>query len=69
MIVLTEVVDRLTVEFAGTISRDAVEVVVEDVAAGWRDAPIQAFIPLLAENVARRHLKGLDTAAGRFLVS
>jgi Protein-tyrosine-phosphatase-like, N-terminal domain len=54
---LTEVVDRLSVEFAGQFSEEVVETVVEDVAARWKDAPVQAFVPVLTARFARDRLR------------
>jgi len=59
---LMEVVDRLSVEFHGEFSQDEIEVVVEQTTARWNDAPVQAFVPLLAENMARKRLKRLLAA-------
>jgi len=59
---LTDVIDRLSVEFQGEFSQDAVEVVVKQAAAKWEGAPVQVFIPLLAENAARRRLKSVPGA-------
>jgi hypothetical protein len=56
---LVDVVDRLALEFEGEFSHDKVETVVEESAASWKDATVQTFIPLLAEKVSRRRLKGL----------
>lgn len=59
---LVEVVDQLIGEFDGRFSRGAVETVVADVAARWKDAPIQAFVPLLTARIARDRLKSTGAA-------
>ena len=55
-----EITDKLTSKFAGTdgpLSDQDVADAVHDAADDLRDAPIQAFVPLITENVARNHLQ------------
>jgi hypothetical protein len=59
---LMEVVDRLSVEFAGDLPQDMVEVVVRRTAAQWDGAPVQGYIPLLTENAARKYLRHVVAA-------
>jgi hypothetical protein len=59
---LMEVVDRLSVEFAGDLPQDTVEVVVRRTAAQWDGAPVQGYIPLLTENAARKYLRHVVAA-------
>jgi hypothetical protein len=59
---LMEVVDRLSVEFAGDLPQDMVEVVVMRTAAQWDGAPVQGYIPLLTENAARKYLRHVVVA-------
>jgi hypothetical protein len=61
---LMEVVDRLSVEFAGDLPQDTVEVVVKRTAAQWDGAPVQGYIPLLAENAARKYLRHVVATQG-----
>ena len=57
---LIEVVDRLSVEFAGELPQDTVEIVVKRTAAQWDGAPVQGYIPLLTENAARQKSLAFD---------
>ena len=59
---LMEVVDRLSVEFAGDLPQDMVEVVVRRTAAQWDGAPVQGYIPLLTETAARKYLRHVVAA-------
>lgn len=55
-----EITDKLTSKFAGAdgpLSDQDVADAVHDAADHLRDAPIQAFVPLITENVARNHLQ------------
>ena len=61
---LIEVVDRLSVEFAGELPQDTVEIVVKRTAAQWDGAPVQGYIPLLTENAARKYLRHVVAAQG-----
>jgi len=67
--VLTDVVDRSNEESAGQVSQDSIEAVVVGTAARWKDAPVQDYIPLLAERAARSRLKKIMAAASNALAS
>ena len=57
---MDEITDRLTSKFAGSdgpLSDQDVADAVHDAADELRDAPIQAFVPLITENVARNELQ------------
>lgn len=59
--------DRLKDEFAGIFSPETVEEVLHDSALRWRDAPIQAHVPLLAERLAKERLRAVAQAGGQIV--
>ena len=50
-------VDRLTVTFKDSVSRETVSVIVEESAQALSDARVKTFVPLLAERSAKRRIK------------
>jgi protein-tyrosine-phosphatase len=56
--------DRLVDEFAGVFSRETVIDTLEDSAARWDQARIQAHIPVLAERFARERLRAAAQVRG-----
>jgi hypothetical protein len=50
-------VDRLTVTFKDSITRETVSAIVEESAQLWSDARVKTFVPLLAERSAKRRIK------------
>jgi protein-tyrosine-phosphatase len=56
---------RLTEEFAGIFSPETVEEVLHDSVLRWRDAPIQTYVPVLAERFSRGRLKAVAQAGGQ----
>lgn len=59
--------DRLKDEFAGIFSPETVEEVLHDSALRWRDAPIQAHVPVLAERFAKERLRAVAQAGGQIV--
>ncbi|HET6790859.1 MAG TPA: arsenate reductase ArsC [Actinomycetota bacterium] len=59
--------DRLKDEFAGIFSPETVEEVLHDSALRWRDAPIQAHVPVLAERLAKERLRAVAQAGGQIV--
>ena len=55
--------ERLVAEFNGTFSRETVMNCLKDTAKRWADAPVQAFVELLAERFARESLRAAAQAA------
>jgi hypothetical protein len=53
---------RLYSEFDGVIDAQQIEAVIEDSLTRWADAPIQTYIPVLAERYARERLRELAGA-------
>ena len=50
-------VDRLTVTFHDSVSRETVSAIVEESAQALSDARVKTFVPLLAERSAKRRIK------------
>lgn len=59
--------DHLKDEFAGIFSPETVEEVLHDSALRWRDAPIQAHVPVLAERFAKERLRAVAQAGGQIV--
>jgi hypothetical protein len=59
--------DRLRDEFAGIFSPETVEEVLQDSALRWKEAPIQAHVPVLAERFAKERLKAVAQAGGQIV--
>ena len=59
--------DRLKDEFTGIFSPETVEEVLHDSALRWRDAPIQAHVPVLAERFAKERLRAVAQAGGQIV--
>ena len=64
---LTGAQQRLVVEFEGVFSPETVAETVQDSAARWADAPIQAHVPVLAERFARQRLQAVAQAGGKLV--
>jgi arsenate reductase (thioredoxin) len=64
---LTGAQQRLVVEFEGVFSPETVVETVQDSAARWADAPIQAHVPVLAERFARQRLQAVAQAGGKLV--
>lgn len=58
---------RLVVEFEGVFSPETVAETIQDSAARWADAPIQAHVPVLAERFARHRLQAVAQAGGKLV--
>ena len=54
---LEAAVDRLTVTFKDSVTRETVSVIVEESAQALSDARVKTFVPLLAERSAKRRIK------------
>jgi erythromycin esterase-like protein len=50
-------VDRLTVTFKDSVTRETVSAIVEESAQMWSDARVKTFVPLLAERTAKQRIK------------
>ena len=59
--------DRLKAEFAGVFSPETVEEVLRDSALRWKEAPIQAHVPVLAERFAKERLKAVAQVGGQIV--
>jgi Protein-tyrosine-phosphatase-like, N-terminal domain len=50
-------VERLTVTFHDSVSRETITAIVEESAQDWFNARVKTFIPLLAERKAKRRIR------------
>jgi erythromycin esterase-like protein len=50
-------VDRLTVTFHDSVSRETITAIVEESAQDWSNARVKTFVPLLAERKAKRRIR------------
>ena len=64
---LTSAKDRLLQEFQGVFSPETVAEIVDDSANRWKDAPVQAHVPVLAERFARQRLQAVGQAGGQIV--
>ncbi len=55
---------RLVEEFSGVFSPETIVEVLKDSADKWVDAPVGAYVPLLAERFARERLRAVAQAEG-----
>ena len=67
LVELGHATDRLLGEFAGIFSPETVEQVLTDSALRWKDAPIQAHVPIFAERFARERLRAVAQAGGQIV--
>ncbi|MHB8510590.1 MAG: three-helix bundle dimerization domain-containing protein [Actinomycetota bacterium] len=56
---VSEARKRLVSEFGHTVPPETIEAVIEDQLSRWEDAPVQAYIPVLTERIARQRLREL----------
>jgi arsenate reductase (thioredoxin) len=64
---LEHAADRLHAEFVGIFSPETVEEVLHDSALRWKDAPVRAHVPILAERFARERLRAVAQAGGQIV--
>jgi hypothetical protein len=58
-IALAQLTRRLVRQFENVIAPELVTATVASIASRWHDAPVQDFVPLLAERRSRDHLRSV----------